>query len=39
LFCIGYWWAKFASRHRIRSAIGLTILGVVIVGMTELFHG
>jgi hypothetical protein len=39
LFCIGYWWAKFASRHRIRSAIGLTILGVVIVGMTELLHG
>lgn len=39
LFCIGYWWAKFASRHRIRSAIGLTILGVVIVGMTQILHG
>ena len=39
LFSIGYWWAIFASRHRIRSAIGLTILGVFIVGMTELLHG
>lgn len=39
LFCIGYWWAKFASRHRIRSAIGVTILGVVIVGMTQLLQG
>lgn len=39
LFCIGYWWAKFASRHRIRSAIGVTILGVVIVGVTQILHG
>jgi hypothetical protein len=39
LFCIGYWWAKLASRHKVRSAIALTILGVVIVGMTEILHG
>jgi len=39
LFCIGYWWAKLASRHKIRSAIGLTLLGVVIVGMTQALHG
>jgi len=39
LFSIGYWWAKLASRHRIRSAIALTILGVIIVGITEVLHG
>ena len=39
LFCIGYWWAKLASRHKIRSALALTALGVLIVGMTELLHG
>ena len=39
LFGIGYWWAKLASRHRIRSAIALTVLGVVIVGITEVLHG
>lgn len=39
LFSIGYWWAKVASRHRIRSAVALTILGVAIVGMTQLLHG
>jgi len=39
LFCIGYWWAKLASRHRIGSAIAITILGVVIVGITEVLHG
>jgi len=39
LFCIGYWWAKLASRHKIRSAIGLTLLGVAIVVMTQTLHG
>jgi VIT1/CCC1 family predicted Fe2+/Mn2+ transporter len=39
LFSIGYWWAKLASRHRIRSAIAVTILGVAIVGITEILHG
>ena len=39
LFCIGYWWAKLASRHKVRSAVALTVLGVLIVGITELLHG
>lgn len=39
LFCIGYWWAKLASRHRIRSAIGLTLLGAAIVSLTQVLHG
>ena len=39
LFCIGYWWAKLASRHKIRSAIAITLLGAAIVGMTQLLHG
>lgn len=39
LFGIGYWWAKVASRHRIRSAVALTMLGVAIVGLTQLLHG
>ena len=39
LFCIGYWWAKRASRHKIRSAISLTLLGLIIVAMTQILHG
>ena len=39
LFCIGYWWAKLASRHKVRSAIGLTLLGAAIVSLTQALHG
>ena len=39
LFCIGYRWGKSASRNKIRSGIAITILGVVIVGITEVLGG
>lgn len=39
LFFIGYWWGKVASRNKIRSAIGITLLGVGIVVITILLGG
>ena len=39
LFGLGYWWAKLASRSKIRSAIALTGLGVGIVAITVVLHG
>lgn len=39
LFGIGYLWGKYASRDRIRSAIGMVLLGIAIVMITIILGG
>lgn len=39
LFCIGYFWGKHASRNKIRSAIGMVLLGTAIVLVTIALNG
>jgi VIT1/CCC1 family predicted Fe2+/Mn2+ transporter len=39
LFFIGYSWGKYASRSKIKSAIGIVLLGITIVAFTIMLGG
>ncbi|MGI0055745.1 MAG: VIT1/CCC1 transporter family protein [Nitrosarchaeum sp.] len=39
LFCFGYLWGKYASKNKIRSGIGITIIGIAIVLTTISLGG
>ena len=39
LFAIGYEWAKYTNKNRLRAGIGMVLIGSIIVGITVALGG